>query len=150
MRLCLSSLAFLVLASLTGCGGDGTIPVKGSVELDGKPLDKALVTFIPDTGTPGPGGAGATDDTGHFEVMTPQGIKGLLPGKYKITVSKTTLKGEVSRAETGETGLTDSDLNELVPPPYFHPETTTLNVTVEADKPVDLKITTPPGVKKRR
>ncbi|MCZ2343705.1 MAG: hypothetical protein LC104_18205 [Bacteroidales bacterium] len=150
MRSCLFGLAVLTVAAVTGCGSDGTIPVKGSVQLDGKPLDKALVTLIPDTGTPGAGGFGATDDAGNFEIMTPQGNKGIFPGKYKVTVSKTALKKEVTKAETGETGLTDSDLNELVPPPYFNPETTTLNVTVEADKPVDLKITTPPGFKKRR
>ncbi len=43
------SAASIVLSCLSGCGGDGIryAEVEGTVELNGKPLDKILVEFLP-------------------------------------------------------------------------------------------------------
>src|SRR4051812_14389733 len=74
---------------MSGCGGssDGLVSASGTVTLDDQACSRAVVTFIPQEGTPGNGGTGQTDASGKFAIMTPQGKKGLMPGKYKVTVS---------------------------------------------------------------
>ncbi len=88
MRLVTAGTLLLGLLTVVGCGGGhGLTPVTGIVTLDGKPGDGASVAFIPAAGTPGNGGTALADQTGRYEIRTPQGKKGLPPGQYKVTVS---------------------------------------------------------------
>src|SRR5207245_8454223 len=70
-----------------GCGGQAE-PVKGEgvVTLDGKPLEGARVTFLPESA-----GAfvasGKTDYEGNFLLSTPGLGLGALPGEYKVVLS---------------------------------------------------------------
>lgn len=78
---------FLAVCLFAGCAPSEPTPVKaiGKVTLDGKPVDGANVTLIPQ-------GAGktanATTDASGVVKLKTNNIDGALPGNYKVTVSK--------------------------------------------------------------
>jgi len=78
-----------VLAS--GCGGNSgpaLVPVTGTVTLNNKPLEGATVSFVPDpSNKAGIPGEDLTGPDGNYKAIT-LGRAGLVPGKYKVTVSK--------------------------------------------------------------
>ena len=83
--------AFVAFVLALGCIKSGQssqlISVSGTVTLDGKPLNYATVSFVPQGNTPGHGGTGPTDVAGKYQVNYLRGGKGLLPGSYKVTIS---------------------------------------------------------------
>jgi hypothetical protein len=93
-------LCLIGLVSVVGCGRSGpakvipdkSVPVTGTITLEGKPLGNARVTFYPTEGSQGEGVAsGTTDSTGKYELQSLFGDKvviGAAPGKYKVTVSQ--------------------------------------------------------------
>jgi hypothetical protein len=75
------------LACAAGCGGSGLRKVEGEVLLDDQPVAGALVVFQrEDNG--GPPANAVTDEKGHFRLSTRASGDGVLPGTYKVTVSK--------------------------------------------------------------
>jgi hypothetical protein len=84
-------LAILGLVTTSGCG-DGkleTYPVTGTVKVDSKPADGAMVIFCPTTGTEElmkmrPFGYAGPD--GKFEVTTFDKADGLPAGDYKVLI----------------------------------------------------------------
>ena len=97
MRLpCGSRLVFAAASiALGGCdSGDETdrirlVPVRGTVTHDGKPLEGALVSFVPaDSNKDLAPGGGATGPQGDYRAMF-RGRSGLAPGKYRVMVSQT-------------------------------------------------------------
>src|SRR5262245_13292269 len=83
----------LALAAAVGCGGKPykVAPVSGRVTLDGKPLDKALVTFVPmgskENMAPGPTAAGATDADGRYTLGVDPKTPGSVVGKCRIFIT---------------------------------------------------------------
>ena len=71
-----------------GCGQPsiGAIPVKGTVLVDGKPMEGVMVIFHPDQGERA--ASGRTNANGEFKLTTELSNDGALPGSYKISVSK--------------------------------------------------------------
>jgi len=59
-----------------GCGHHRDLPpvaqVEGVVTLDGKPVPRGMVQFVPDEskGTKGPPAVGVIDENGHYELTT--------------------------------------------------------------------------------
>ncbi len=83
----LSSCALCLLVSGCGNPGIGTIPVEGTVLVDGKPIEGAMVIFHPEP----PGGraaSGKTDANGVYKLTTEINGDGALPGAYQISVTK--------------------------------------------------------------
>ncbi len=84
--------AFLSVTALVftiGCTSNDnppTIPVSGSVTLDGKTVSDAVVTFIPGAG--GQSASGKTDASGKFVLGSFVGGDGAMKGTYDVTVSK--------------------------------------------------------------
>ncbi len=68
-----------------------TFPSSGSVKFNGQPVAGATVVFAPDPGaTPSSVAASAmTDASGNFSLQAYPPLKGAVPGKYKVTISKT-------------------------------------------------------------
>lgn len=88
--------ASLVLASLfllpcAGCGSNAqtayttsTVPVKGKVTLNGKPLTKGMVTFEPDSGREA---HGDIKSDGTYVLTTFKEGDGAVPGTHRVAVS---------------------------------------------------------------
>src|SRR5205807_3876676 len=62
MRLVLLLLSGLLAITATGCGGIGTVPVQGVVLFNGKPVDRANVTFLRASGELGPAAIAVTGE----------------------------------------------------------------------------------------
>ncbi len=110
---------------------------------DGVPLDGAAVTFFPDGKAATLGGMARTGSDGKFVITGAKGEAGLVPGSYKVTVSK--LKGggvvtdEAVVAAPSETEIARK--NDL-PPHYSDPTKTKLSYSVTGDgKPIEIKLT---------
>lgn len=86
-------LILLCVLSLVGCGGGApakplpdTVPVTGTITLDGKPLAFAAVTFVPGVQTKGIECTGLTDESGNYKLTQIRGKEGAPPGEYKVVV----------------------------------------------------------------
>ena len=131
-----------LLAALAGCGGGSgeLVPTSGTVTLDDQSLANATVIFKPHGNTKGNGGSGQTDLSGRYEVMTPQGKKGLYPGTYKVVISRRLHKdGSVPRPDEPPI---ESQARETLLPRYSDPNQTELSVNLAADHqgPVDFRL----------
>ncbi len=116
--LMLASLA--PLAGLGGCGGGDNLPreeINGSVTIDGKPLPRGMVTFVPaDAEVSTQGGASIQD--GKFTIPR---IQGLVPGKYKVVVSSPDDKPEEftdKKDSNNAPGMPPVPAKEVVPSAY--------------------------------
>jgi hypothetical protein len=81
----------LVLAAV-GCGAtDGLNRVRatGKLTARGKPVAGAMIVFIPDGSTRGPGCWARTAGDGSFTLTDARGFAGgVVPGDYKVTVTR--------------------------------------------------------------
>lgn len=85
-------IIFIAITMANGCGHSSrpeVVPVSGVVTLDGAPLPKATVVFIPREPGLKPSRA-ITDDAGHFELTYLREIKGAVPGQHEVRVSTRT------------------------------------------------------------
>ncbi|WP_437222227.1 carboxypeptidase regulatory-like domain-containing protein [Planctomicrobium sp. SH661] len=70
-----------------GCGGSNgpkLVPVRGMITLDGKPLDRASITFHPEQGRPS---VGFSDDEGKYELQYSFDRAGAMPGRHLVTIT---------------------------------------------------------------
>jgi hypothetical protein len=87
----------LLLALLAGCGGKPykVAKVSGRVTLDGKPLAKAYITFVPmatkENIAPGPTAMDITDAEGRYTLTVDKDTPGAVVNKCRIFI--TTLYG---------------------------------------------------------
>jgi hypothetical protein len=131
-----------------GCG-PGTVPVKGVVTYEDRPLGGAFVTFLPlEAG--GQEAHGSTDAQGAFALSTPKVGPGALPGAYKVTVRYSeparvpaNLKGaaEVQKAiaESGAPAVPAI----LIGPNFADPDRTVLRHRVPDDGDAKLEVAGP-------
>lgn len=79
---------FALSLLLVGAGcGKGTYPLQGRVTLDGKPVERAMVHFIPEAESSPRLAFAMTDIEGRFVVATFQNNDGILPGIYRVTIT---------------------------------------------------------------
>jgi len=120
-------LVLCVVAS--GCGNRPNLPptarVSGTVTLDGQPLPRGTVQFVPDTaqGTAGPSGVGCIDEEGRFEIST-AGVQGAIVGHHKISVT--------AEAEYDQTQISMG--RSLIPRRYNNPDSSGLTAEVEENE----------------
>lgn len=76
------------IAALAGCGGGDGLPrqaISGAVTLDGQPLSQGTISFYPDDpAMADPTTGGAPISEGTYRITSD---KGLVPGKYKVSIS---------------------------------------------------------------
>ena len=85
-------VAVLVLGTsvLTGCGGGADrpamVPVSGTVNYNGSPVEGATVTFA--AGTSARSSSGVSDSSGKFKLTTFDSNDGAPVGEYVVTIAK--------------------------------------------------------------
>ncbi len=122
---------------LSGCGGGSRpalVEAVGTVTIDGKPLDGAVVVFQPiETSDPKfkrPARA-TTDAQGKFAPNAYGDAKGLPPGKYKVGVSKREFVDKLPENFNSENpAATPVKFRYLVPKGYEVPESSGLDVEI--------------------
>lgn len=146
-------LTLFAAASLAclGCGGPYDAYVSGVATLDGSPLLRGTVSYIPSQ--PGPASYGVILSDGSYTIKTGR-EEGLPSGQYVVTV--------VSKEESDMTslseGLPPKPGKNITPPWYRTKQTSTLNLTVEpGSNEINLELTSeappdwkPPRRRRRR
>jgi hypothetical protein len=129
-----------------GCGSQ-TVPVKGTVTVNGKPLANASVQFLNQDG--GKDARGFTNADGEFELTTFQPKDGAMPGQYKITVTYSEpVKVEPSPyAEDVQKAMQQAGASAkpglTIPPKYSQPDQTILKHRVPDDGDAKLELSVP-------
>lgn len=110
------AVAALAVAA-AGCGGGATGPLAeatGTVTLDGRPLGRAELDFVPRT-DPGLGSHHVeTDASGGFTLKTDRANDPVRPGEYVVTVRKIVTGGNDPSKPAGGMGAVTNE----VPPVY--------------------------------
>lgn len=90
----------------TGCGGNSNLAsVRGTVTLNGQPLSKAFLTFIPQGGAGSPS-YGKTDESGRYEMRFTDSDYGAWLGRNLVRIS------------TADAISPEKTIPERVPPAY--------------------------------
>lgn len=140
----MNRVSFAILfMGLVGCGESvkkvalpDTVPVTGSVMLDGSPLESAVVTFIPTGQTKGTDCVGVTDDSGNYTLTQLRGKEGAPPGEYRVVISQLKRGDGTAVVPTGEDNKaegTEGIAVESVPPRYSSMAESTLKAVVPDD-----------------
>jgi hypothetical protein len=121
-------------AVLAGCSSqsDGLAPVQGIVTYQGKPLENALVVFIPETPNLLPA-SDLTDGSGRYELMTKVPGDGASIGKHRVTV---TARGPEKTSPGQEIGLPEIKVEAgplLIPARYSNPDSSGLTAEVKPE-----------------
>ncbi len=105
-----------------------TVPVRGTVTLDGMPLGGATVLFQPPSGTPA---RAVTTDDGSFTLTTFEPGDGALVGRHRVAVTKFTMSGlsDVGGV-TGPVAAGDVREQWVTPKKYATPAESGLEVEV--------------------
>jgi hypothetical protein len=85
---CWPAIAVGLLVAAAGCGQAGPElgSVKGTITLDGKPLEGAEISFQPDSATGSPA-LGETDAEGRYELRYTRSRNGADLGRHKVRIS---------------------------------------------------------------
>jgi len=114
----------IVILAASGCGGDGLarVPVEGKVTAKGVAVGGATVLFMPQGGTLGEGAIGTTDASGNYTLVgSRQGDTGIVPGRYKVRVSRLMDRdGTVLALDAKQADFPHSE--ESIPEPFSSPE----------------------------
>lgn len=136
------SCAFALLGS-AGCeveppkprveSGPRLVKVTGHVTVDGKPVDGAIVVFLPSFSESGTHSVGATNEQGEYS-LEHLGRKGTAAGDYRVTISlQVAPDGRVLRAAERDAIVQSNDVLsavELVPERYSNFSKTELRAVV--------------------
>lgn len=120
-RLQVVGLSLLIIAGCGGAPDRKEVPVAGVITLNGEPLEGADINFLHEKHPVGM----MTGPGGKYNIPT-----GVIPGEYKVTISK------VKGLETVPEGLAvgygpgDPEHPETLPPQYSSPQLTKLKITI--------------------
>jgi hypothetical protein len=123
-RLATYGVVALVLLDCAGCDRRPTrVPVAGVVLIDGQPLNRGNIEFVPEHGRPS---SGKIAQDGHFTLTCYDGNDGALVGRHRVQVAASRI-------------ISDGKIEWFAPPNYA--DFRTSNINVEITKPIDdLKI----------
>ena len=127
----------IVAGAVAGCGPrpgtDPTANVTGTVTLDGQPIERVSVAFMPESGRPA---SGLTDASGNFELSTFDTGDGAVLGKHKVVLSEQI--SDITPAPDDPNFATWKRPKPRFPKLYSDPQRTpfTVEVTEEEDENV--------------
>ena len=120
----------LIICPTTGCNrSPNIVPVKGTVLLDGKPLEGAAVLFHPKADERP--AVGITDKRGTFHLTTRSQGDGAHVGLNKVSITKESdepLLNNAEDANDAEEGIQDFTL--ITPAQYASPELSGIEIDV--------------------
>ncbi len=131
----------IALASLVGCGGSGVemAPVEGVVTLNGKPLEKLMVEFWPES--EGPRSFAETDANGRFKLMTDDGKQeGAAVGSHKVVLKDFSIFNDQARGRDAANVDLSEGRKPRISVKYSNVESTMLSQKVESGKNNDLTL----------
>ena len=123
---------------LNSCSNEPTrYEAGGTVTFDDKPVENAMLAFIPATGVVG---QAQTDKDGKYKI-TSVGKPGLPAGKYRVSIKATTGGGFAGGATADEKKQKmmymmtkgPQDVVDVIPPKYSDPQTSGLTAEVTSD-----------------
>ena len=113
-----------IICPTTGCNNSPNIvPVKGTVLLDGKPLEGAAVLFHPTTDERP--AVGVTDKRGMFQLTTRRQGDGAHVGLNKVSITKESEEPQLNDAQEGI-----QDFTLITPAQYASPELSGVEIDV--------------------
>ena len=114
-----------LMIAFAGCG-DGRpprVPVSGSVLIDGQPLTRGNIKFVPEGGRPS---AGSIGEDGKFTLTCYDGNDGAIPGMHRVQVASNRI-------------ISDSKIEWFAPRSYADFRTSGIEVQIQ-EPTNDLKI----------
>ena len=123
---------------IAGCGSKNaldTIPIRGEVIYNGKPLTEGTVVYLPAPGSKSRQATGPLESDGSFSLTTQSADDGAMKGEYQIIVlaykpkppepkSKEELEALINKEGESQRGF-------IIPEKYTNPETSGLSDTVD-------------------
>ncbi|MFO7905707.1 MAG: carboxypeptidase-like regulatory domain-containing protein [Pirellulaceae bacterium] len=109
------ALSLACALSLVGCSSDDRpegVSVSGIVTYQGQPVDGADVAFSPLEGS-GAGGFARTDAEGQFELSSRNTSAGVLPGAYRVKISKISVKSDWTQEQDPGVRPKQTETSEL-------------------------------------
>lgn len=132
---------------LTGCSDSkipGLVSAEGVVLLDGQPVEGVSIVFTPSAGSGGDRYATSISQSGGKFVLHTVNIRGAMPGKYDVTLSKTTITTKVSPEEEERLNaagkLIPTDVVYHIPWKYENAKTSGIVVEIGAKGNRDIRI----------
>lgn len=142
------SVAFLLSLSLclvVGCGDDEwegkrvkVYKAGGTVLLDGKPLDDAIVVFHSQSHSVS--AQGVTDKDGRFQLTTYRENDGAADGPQKVVVTKRIYVEQKTKYDSPTERSVAKIPKDLLPPKYSNPDATPLSATIATSGSNDIKL----------
>lgn len=141
--------SFVALTALcivcVGCGDGDFGYVEGTVTVDGKPVERALIGFYPAGGR---GSVGTTDSEGHYSLQYTAAQKGASIGSHKVTITTEIQEvtadsySEYDQPAAGEVRENIPGRKELLDRSYQDRRKTPLTATVVAgsNPPIDFAL----------
>jgi len=127
-------LAAAVLFGASGCGGPVRRAVAGSVTLNGRPLDGAVILFVPLAA--GGRKTGGPISAGRYAF--PQEV-GLLPGRYRVEIVDDPPLDQAARPDKNS-----SRPGPTVPVAYSVASPLSIEITADGSAEFDFQLTTKP------
>jgi hypothetical protein len=157
-RFFLQGCMLLVPFALVGCGSSdlpNTVPVTGTVTMDGTPVDGATVNFLSEQGSIVSGGT--TDASGKFSLTTTvgsQSVPGAVVGSHGVAVVKTESSGQemadpndleatkamMEKMTTNPAVTSEFKAKYVIPQKYNNPAQSQIKAQVTEAGPNDIKI----------
>lgn len=129
------ALGVIVVAAIAGCrpAGPALFPVSGTLTVGGQPAQNVQVAFYPAAGS-AQMATGRVDASGRFALVTGnKGLKGAMPGKYKVVLTpyeESSMEADAARYTSGK-GKSPSPPKASFPKEYLAPDTSPKEVEVK-------------------
>jgi hypothetical protein len=136
-RRAVAALALMLMPGplAAGCGGAGGLAISGKVTLDGRPLERGNIAFVPEAGA-GTAGAAAEIADGAYAIPAAQGPT---PGRYRVEVHSVRPTGATAKKPV-DPDYAGEQTVDLIPPRYHRDSTLAAEVKAGAPNTFDFAL----------